>query len=79
MKIVTTLLAMTLLISSCADSSKRQQYLQKLYPHSRVEPSTGLIQQNGYEFIVIDSTMQIVAVQFYPGSETKIQSLRNIR
>jgi hypothetical protein len=79
MKIVTTLLAVTLLMSSCADQSKRQQYLQKTYPYCKVEPSTGLIQQGGYEFIVIDSTNQIIAVSFYPSSETKIQSLRNIR
>jgi len=72
-------IALMLTIASCADSTKRQQHLQKLYPHSRVEPSTGLIQQSGYEFIVIDSTMQIVAVSFYPGSESKIESLRNIR
>jgi hypothetical protein len=79
MKIVTTLLAMTLLMSSCADVSKRQYNLQKSYPNCKVEPATGLIQQSGYEFIVIDSTNQIVAVSFYPFSETKICGIRNIR
>ena len=79
MKVITALLAMSLLISSCADQTKRQQHLQSIYPKSRVEPATGLIQHSGYEFIVLDSAMQIIAVDFYPFSETKIRSLRNIR
>lgn len=66
-------------ISSCADQVKRQKHIQSLYPNCKVEPATGLIQQNGYDFIVIDSTMQIIAVDFYPFSETKIKALRNIR
>jgi len=63
----------------CADENKRMQYLKNAYPNSKVEPATGLIQQSGYEFIVIDSTGQIIAVSFYIGSETKICSFRNIR
>ena len=68
-----------LALSSCADQNKRQQYLQKVYPGSKVEPATGLIQHNGYDFIVIDTTGQIIAVSFYPFSESKISQLRNIR
>jgi len=68
-----------LLLASCSDQEKRQRHLESLYPNCKVEPATGLIQQNGYDFIVIDSTMQIIAVDFYPFSETKIQGLRNIR
>jgi hypothetical protein len=79
MKRITIALAMALLMISCADQSKRQQYLQKVYPHCKVEPATGLFQQGGYEFIIIDSTNQIIAVEFYPLSETKIHSLRNVR
>ena len=72
-------IAMSLMLASCADQNKRQKYLQSIYPNSKVEPATGLIQRDGYDFIVIDSSYQIVAVSFYPGSETKINSLRNIR
>lgn len=72
-----TLLAFTAL--SCADQNNRLRNLQKMYPKSKVEPSTGLVQRDGYDFIVIDSTTQIIAVSFYPFSETKISSFRNIR
>lgn len=64
---------------SCADQQKRHEYLKSIYPTSRVEPATGLIQQNGYDFIVIDSTNQIIAVGFYAFSETSIRHLRNVR
>lgn len=67
------------LMGSCADQNKRMETLKKMYPKCKVEPSTGLIQNQGYEFIVIDSTTQIIAVSFYPFSERKIQSLRNVR
>ena len=63
----------------CADQNKRQKHLQSLYPNCKIEPATGLIQQSGYDFIVIDSTNQIIAVDYYPFSETKIANLRNIR
>ena len=64
---------------SCADQSKRQKHLESIYPKCKVEPATGLIQRDGYQFIVIDSSYQIIAVTFYPFSETKISSMRNIR
>lgn len=73
------ILALSLSLTGCADQSKRQQHLQTLYPTCKVEPATGLIQREGYDFIVIDSTLQIIAVRYYPFSETKISSLRNIR
>ena len=79
MKKLLTILTISLLLSSCADQNKRLNNLKQMYPNCKVEPSTGLIQQNGYEFIVIDSNNQIIAVSFYPFSEIKIQSLRNIR
>jgi hypothetical protein len=75
----TIYLLFALFLFGCADQNKRQKHLQSLYPHCKVEPSTGLIQQQGYDFIVIDSTNQIIAVNYYPFSETKISSLRNIR
>jgi hypothetical protein len=68
-----------LLLVSCADQIKRQKYLDSAYPKCKIEPATGLIQQQGYDFIVIDSTMQIIAVEFYPFSESKISFLRNVR
>jgi hypothetical protein len=78
MKKLFLLLVSTALIS-CADQTKRQKHLESLYPKCKVEPATGLIQREGYDFIVIDSTMQIIAVDFYPFSESKISFLRNIR
>ncbi len=76
-----TLLGAILLFSmlSCADEANRLKNLKKMYPYSKVEPSTGLIKQGGYSYIVIDSTNQIIAVSFYPFSEDKISSFRNIR
>lgn len=68
-----------LLLTSCADSNKRLEFLKTQYPNSKVEPATGLIQQQGYEFIIIDSTLQIIAVDFYLFSETKVYALRNVR
>lgn len=73
------MLVLMLGLTSCADETKRQAYLEQNYPDCKVEPATGLIQQNGFEFILIDTTGQIIAVSFYPFSETKISSLRNIR
>jgi hypothetical protein len=64
---------------SCADEQKRQSYLEKTYPHCKVEPATGLVQKQGFEFIVIDTNFQIVGVSFYPFSKTKISHLRNVR
>lgn len=73
------ILVAVITLCGCADQTKRQEHLQKRYPKSKVEPSTGLIQQDGYEFIIIDSNNQIIAVSFYPFSESKILNLRNIR
>ena len=72
-------LLLVILMTSCADQVKRQKHLEKLYPNYKVEPATGFVQQNGFDFILIDSTNQIIAVNFYMFSETKIWALRNIR
>lgn len=74
-----TLLVLFFCLISCADQNKRQKHLESIYPKCKVEPATGLIQKDGYDFIVIDSSYQIIAVTFYPFSETKISSMRNIR
>jgi hypothetical protein len=79
MKKLVIILFACMLLASCVDQEKRQRHLESLYPNCKVEPATGLIQQNGYDFIVIDSTTQIIAVSFYAFSETKIQGLRNVR
>jgi len=76
-KIIFGLIMVSLM--SCADQNNRKKHLEKLYPACKVEPATGLIQQHGFDFIVIDTTHQIFAVDFYPFSETKINTLRNIR
>ena len=72
-------LLLIVLTTSCVDQLNRQKHLEKMYPHCKVEPATGLIQKEGYSFIIVDSTNQIIAVNFYPFSETKIWSLRNVR
>ena len=79
MKKLTTLFLVAALSVSCADQNARLQNLKKLYPHCKVEPATGLIQQSGYDFIIIDTAFQIIAVDFYMASETKIYRMRNIR
>jgi hypothetical protein len=79
MKEIITLYLMLIFLNGCVDQVNRQKHVQKLYPNCKVEPATGLIQQNGYDFIVIDSINQIIAVDFYMFSETKIMNLRNIR
>ena len=73
------LIISALLLFSCADETNRQKYLQSKYPDCKVEPATTLVKNGGYDFIVIDSTNQIIAVSFYPFSEKKISSLKNIR
>ena len=72
-------LLLIVLTTSCVDQLNRQKHLEKMYPYCKVEPATGLIQRYGYDFIVIDSTNQIIAVNFYIFSDNKIWSLRNIR
>jgi hypothetical protein len=79
MKKIVFLTMLIAMMSSCADQNKRLLSLKKMYPSCKVEPSTGLLQNQGFDFILIDSTNQIIGVSFYPWSETKIQSLRNIR
>lgn len=79
MKKILLILGITLFVSSCTDESVRQKHLQKIYPNYKVEPSTGLIQQYGFEFTMIDSAGQMIAVSFYPWSETRICKLRNVR
>lgn len=73
------LLLSLLLLTSCVDSNKRLSYLKQQFPKCKVEPATGLIQNQGYEFIIIDSTNQIIAVSFHAFSETKIHQMRNVR
>jgi hypothetical protein len=79
MKKILPIICITLLLTSCADQLKRQAYLKDRFHKCKVEPATGLIQKDGYQFIVIDTSFQIIAVSFYPGSESKILELRNIR
>lgn len=76
-KIIISIIILTLV--SCTNSYKKQEYLKSIYPNCIVEPATGLIAQQGYEFIVINKDNQIIAVAFYPFSETNISDLRNIR
>jgi len=79
MKKVYLLILALISFSSCADQNKRMKYLQKAFPKCRIEPATPLIEKDGYDFIIIDSTMHIMAVDFYAFSESKIWRLRNIR
>jgi len=72
-------IALIIIITGCADQTKRQSYLKSIYPECKIEPATGIIQRDGYDFIVIDTSFQIIAVRFYPFSEKAISDLRNIR
>lgn len=79
MKKLICIILMSLSLMSCADALKQQQFLEKSYPTCKVEPATGLIQRNGYDYILVQPDGQLIAVKFYPGSENKIASLRNVR
>lgn len=79
MKKLLVLLAVVLVFTSCVDESSRLKNLKKMYPDCKVEPSAGLIKSSGYDYIVIDSTNQIIAVQFYTFSDERISNFRNIR
>ncbi len=79
MKKLICIILMSLSLMSCADALKQQQFLQKAYPTCKVEPATGLIKEQGYSYILVQPDGQLIAVQFYPGSESKISSLRNVR
>ena len=79
MKKLLLFLAISVLFMSCVDENTRLKNLKKMYPNCKVEPSAGLIINSGYDYIVIDSTNQIIAVQFYTFSDEKIANFRNIR
>jgi len=79
MKKITLAILIIGMMVGCTDQNKRLEYLKKTFPNSKIEPSTGLIQERGYSFICIDTNNQIIAVRFYPFSETSISDLRNIR
>lgn len=62
------------------DFHKRQVNLQKMYPKNVITPATGIIHNNGYEFLMEDTiNNQIYAVSFGEFSYTRIQSIRNIK
>lgn len=70
----------TIFILSCTDEQKRMKDCQSKFPGKIVEPATGMIQQEVYEFIVIDTVnLQIIAIKYRPFSEKAISNMRNIR
>lgn len=74
------LLLSTIFLLSCIDEQKRMKDCQSKFPGKIVEPATGMLQQEGYGFIVIDTiSLQIIAVRYRPFSEKAISSMRNIR
>jgi hypothetical protein len=79
MKKVLLLIAVAITMFGCVDDYKRLQNLQKKFPNHQVEPATGLIKNGGFQFILIDTNQQIIAVRYGEFSETRIASLRNIR
>jgi hypothetical protein len=68
-----------LLFTSCVNEYNRLNYLKKSFPNSKVEPATGLVKNGGYEYVLIDSLGNMVAVSFVPFSEKRINGLRNVR
>lgn len=67
------------LLFSCVDQNKRLEHAKKTFYPAKVEPATGLIQNQGFDFIVIDSANQIIAIDYWEFSETRISRMRNIR
>jgi hypothetical protein len=80
MKKILILIFCTIFIISCTDEQKRMEDCKSKFPGKIVEPATGMLQQEGYEFIVIDtSSLQIIAIKYRPFSEKAISLMRNIR
>lgn len=62
------------------DFNKRQVNLQKMYPKNVITPATGLLTNQGYEFLMEDTiNKQIYAVRFGEFSYTRISDIRNIK
>jgi len=67
------------LLTSCVDEFSRMEKVKKTFPNSKIEPATGLIKRTGYDYIAVDSLGQIIAIEFYPFSENKIQNFTKVR
>lgn len=66
-------------LGGCINEYNRLNNLKKMYPYHQVEPAAGLIKDSGYQYIIVDTTGEIIAVSFYPFSDEKLSSFRNIR
>lgn len=73
------IVGLTVGLFSCVDQNKRLEHAKKTFYPSKVEPATGLIQEKGFDFIVIDSAGQIIAIDYAEFSETRISAMRNVR
>lgn len=74
------IIILTLFLSSCVNYIDRQNNLQKIYPKNIITPSTSLLSEQGYDFLMEDTIgNQIYAVKFYPFSAERISSIRNIK
>lgn len=74
------IIGLSILSISCMDFHKRQQNLQKMYPKNVITPATGLLTNQGYEFLMEDTINdQIYAVRFGEFSYTRIANIRNIK
>lgn len=73
-------LVMLLLFSSCIDYTERLVVAQKKFPGMVIYPATGLIAENGYEFIAEDTVNhKIYAIMFGAFSTKRIDNVRNIK
>lgn len=80
MKKLLLIFAISVLLTSCVSDYDRIEDCKKKYKNGIVTPSTTLISRQGYEITVEDTiTGQIYAVNYYPFSTQKIQSIMNIR
>lgn len=71
-------IVLSVLLSSCADARKQEDFLRKTYPKCTIRPATGLVKNQGYDFVIIDSLNNVVAVDFYPFSESEILYLKTV-
>lgn len=79
-KIKTPLLLFVIALTGCIDYTKRLDTAQKKFPTMVITPATGLIARQGYEFLAEDTANnQIYAISFGPFSETRIETVRNIK
>jgi hypothetical protein len=76
-KVLFVLIAFVL--TSCVDEFNRMENLKKKFPNYKVEPAAGILKKSGYDYVITDSLGEIIGVNFYMFSESKIADFRHIK